>query len=141
MEQNIARETLKKYLPDYVLSVTSKSKGANMYVCPLCNSGNGKNGSGAFSIKGERWTCFSCGESGDIFDLIGKVENITDYNQQLKRASDLFGISLDTYTHTHTDIHTKAYTQTPTNEETNLKDFFLQAHKEIEKTDYPQKEG
>ena len=91
MEQNIARETLKKYLTEYVQSVTRKSKGANMYVCPLCNSGAGKNGTGAFSIKdGIRWTCFSCGEAGDIFDLIGKVENITDYTQQLKKASELF---------------------------------------------------
>lgn len=143
MEQNIARETLKKYLPDYVLSVTSKSKGANMYVCPLCDSGKGKNGSGAFSIKDDKWHCFSCGASGDIFDLIGKIENITDYTQQLKRASELFGINLETYTHTHThtEIHTRANTQTPTNEETNQKDFFLQAHKDIEKTDYPQRRG
>ena len=141
MEQNIARETLKNYLPEYVASVTRKSKGANMYVCPLCNSGSGKNGTGAFSIKdGTRWTCFSCGEAGDIFDLIGKVEGITEYNQQLKRASELFNINLETYTYTHTHTHTTA-TQTPTKEETDLTTFFLQAHKDVSKTNYPQTRG
>ena len=41
-----------------------RSKGANMYVCPECKSGTGKNQSGAFSIthKGSKYihTCFAC---------------------------------------------------------------------------------
>lgn len=142
MNRNITRENLKERLTEYVEKITRKSKGENKYVCPLCNSGNGKNGTGAFSIKdGTRWTCFSCGETGDIFDLIGKIENITDYTLQLQRASDLFNINLDAYTHTHTDIHTKTHTPTPTKEETDLKAFFLKAHEDIIKTDYPQKRG
>lgn len=131
MDYNRAREELKPKLKDYVESITSKSKGANMYVCPLCGSGQGHNHTGAFSIDKSnptRWKCFSCGEGGDIFDLIGAVENITDPLQQLIRAGELYGIEITgkstpeedfrevaqkqpkneryTYMNTHTDIYT-----------------------------------
>lgn len=143
MERQEAREQLKEQLKPYVESITRKSKGANMYVCPLCGSGTGSHSTGAFSIKGTSWKCFSCNESGDIFDLIGKHEGITDYSEQLKRAGELFGVSIDIYRataqedfreyqnppkneqYTHNNIHTTDYTQ-----------FFLQANRDIEKTSY-----
>ena len=144
MNRQEAREQLKGQLRTYVESITRKSKGANMYVCPLCGSGTGKHSTGAFSIKdGTSWKCFSCNEGGDIFDLIGKYECIADHNEQLKRAGELFGITIDSYKataqedfreyqnqpkteqYTHKSIHTTDYTQ-----------FFLQANKDIEKTNY-----
>lgn len=143
MDRQEAREQLKEQLKPYVESITHKSKGANMYVCPLCGSGTGSHSTGAFSIKGISWKCFSCNEGGDIFDLIGKHEGITDYSEQLKRAGELFGISIDSYRataqedfreyqnqpkseqYTHNNIHTTDYTQ-----------FFLQANRDIEKTSY-----
>lgn len=144
MDRQEAREKLKGQLRAYVESITKKSKGANMYVCPLCGSGTGSHSTGAFSIKdGTSWKCFSCNEGGDIFDLIGKYEGIADHSEQLKRAGELFGISIDPYRataqedfreyqnytkneqYTHSSIHTTDYTQ-----------FFLQANKDIEKTSY-----
>ena len=144
MDRQEAREQLKGQLRAYVESITKKSKGANMYVCPLCGSGTGSHSTGAFSIKdGTSWKCFSCNEGGDIFDLIGKYEGITDHSEQLKRAGELFGISINPYRataqedfreyqnytkneqYTHNNIHTTDYTQ-----------FFLQANRDIEKTSY-----
>lgn len=144
MDRQEAREQLKGQLRAYVESITRKSKGANMYVCPLCGSGTGSHSTGAFSIKdGTSWKCFSCNEGGDIFDLIGKYEGITDHSEQLKRAGELFGISINPYRataqedfreyqnppkneqYTHNNIHTTDYTQ-----------FFLQANRDIEKTSY-----
>lgn len=145
MDRKEARDQLKGNLKAYVETITQKSKGANMYVCPLCKSGTGSHSTGAFSItrEGTSWKCFSCNEGGDIFDLIGKVENISDHSKQLKRAGELFGITIDSYRataqedfkmyqkqakseqYTHNSIHTTDYTQ-----------FFLQANKDIEKTNY-----
>lgn len=145
MDRQEARDQLKGNLKAYVETITKKSKGANMYVCPLCGSGTGSHSTGAFSItkEGTSWKCFSCNEGGDIFDLIGKVENISDHSEQLKRAGELFGITIDSYRataqedfkmyqkqakseqYTHNSIHTTDYTQ-----------FFLQANKDIEKTNY-----
>ncbi len=144
MDRQEAREQLKGQLRAYVESITSKSKGANMYVCPLCGSGTGSHSTGAFSIKdGTSWKCFSCNKGGDIFDLIGEYEGIADHSEQLKRAGELFGITIDSYRataqedfreyqnqpkneqYTHSNIHTTDYTQ-----------FFLQANRDIVKTSY-----
>lgn len=137
MDKHEEREELKKHLKNYVESITSKSKGANMYVCPLCGSGTGKQKTGAFSIAkdGKSWKCFSCNSGGDIFDLIGEHEQIPDYSERLKRAVELYGSTIQEdfkqyqnkpkNEHTYSNIHTADYTQ-----------FFLQANKDIEKTDY-----
>ena len=158
MERQDAREQLKGYLRNYVESVTQKSKGANLYVCPLCGSGTGKSGTGAFSIKnGTSWKCFSCNAGGDIFDLYGAINGTTDYNEQLRGLSEMYGIQVASYRataqedfspeyqnqpknerYTQGDIHTTAYTQPA---ETDFKDFFLQAHSHIKETDYPQRRG
>ena len=143
MERQEAREQLKEQLKPYVESITRKSKGANMYVCPLCGSGTGSHSTGAFSIKGTSWKCFSCNEGGDIFDLIGKHEGITDYSEQLKRAGELFGVSIDIYRATAQEDF-REYQNPPKNEQytqnnihtTDYTQFFLQANRDIEKTSY-----
>lgn len=134
----ITKREIKERLRDYVESIARKSKGKNMYVCPLCGSGTGRHKTGAFSIdKGDptRWKCFSCGEGGDIFDLIGKYEHI-DEKESFKRAMELYGGSAAEYQNpaiieqpTHNSIHTSAgihdYTQ-----------FYIQANKNLDKTSY-----
>lgn len=92
MERSIDKEQYKSRLREYVEMVTTKSKG-EQYNCPICNSGTGKHKTGAFSITpdGERWKCFACDKGGDIFNLIGLLENKPDFNDQLARAEELFG--------------------------------------------------
>ena len=97
MERDLQRDELKKFLPDYVNRITrpDPKAGKGKYVCPLCRSGDhGAGSTGAFSIKadGTTWRCFSCGRGGDLFDLIGLYENLTDYNDQFDRAAELFGM-------------------------------------------------
>lgn len=66
----------KPYLKDYVNSITTISpKNKSNYICPICGSGKGENGTGAFSLKGNLWHCFSCNEGGDIFDLYARLNN------------------------------------------------------------------
>ena len=86
------KDDLKARLKQYVESITEPSKGVNMYVCPLCGSGTGPNHTGAFSIEpaGQKWKCFSCGEGGDLFDLIGFHENIAGPGEQYRRACEIF---------------------------------------------------
>ena len=138
------REQLKGKLRNYVDSITSKSKGASMYVCPLCGSGTGHNKTGAFSIQGDtKWKCFSCNKGGDIFDLIGEVENMTDHTEQLKRARELYGTT-DVYRSPaqqkfkiEYQRHTQSsYTATQHMEGEDHTLFFLEANKNIKKTDY-----
>lgn len=161
MERQDAREQLKGYLRNYVESVTQKSKGANLYVCPLCGSGTGKSGTGAFSIKnGTSWKCFSCNAGGDIFDLYGAINGTTDHNEQLRGLSEMYGIQVASYRstaqedfspeyqnhakseqYTHNSIHTSVYTQADPPQQTDYTDFFLQAHKAVDQTDYWKRRG
>lgn len=106
MLRDQAKEELKNRLTDYVQSITKPSTGENMYICPLCDSGNGKNRTGAFSIcdNGRKWRCFSCGNGGDLFELIGQIEHISDFKNQLDRAAEIFQITLD-----NNNEHKKGY--------------------------------
>lgn len=72
-------ERLKTFLIDYIQEVTQKSKGKDQYVCPFCNSGTGRNATGAFTYYSDTRTykCFSCGEHGDIFTLHAKLNNLS----------------------------------------------------------------
>ena len=76
---NDNKETLKKFLLDYIEEITTKSKGRNQYICPLCNSGTGENGTGAFTFNPEwnNFHCFACGKSGDIFTLYAEMNNLS----------------------------------------------------------------
>lgn len=97
MTRDQAKEELKNRLTEYVQSITKPSGGTNMYVCPLCGSGTGKNRTGAFSVygNGQKWKCFSCGSGGDLFELIGQVEHISVFKNRMDRAAEIFHISLD----------------------------------------------
>lgn len=133
-------EELKPYLRHYVESITEKSKGG-MYVCPLCKSGTGAHGTGAFSIDRNdptRWKCFSCDRSGDIYDLIGEYENITDRAEQFRRASELYGRNQN---QPKTERHTHTHTHTHTEEPTSLEPYFNECQKRLGETDYHTKRG
>lgn len=100
MQRTEATQYIKDtYLQSYVQTITEKAPQGN-YICPLCGSGTGRNHSGAFSIMPDKtsWKCFACDKGGDIFDLIGEYEQISDFNGRLKRAAELFNVSIDSYT-------------------------------------------
>lgn len=91
-------QALKKHLLEYVESITEKR--GSMYVCPICNSGNGRRKTAAFSVFGannEKWQCKSgnCTEAGqrggDIYDLIGIIEHIPDVASRAERVRQMFG--------------------------------------------------
>ena len=97
MDRETARENIRARLKEFAEWATLKSSraGSNMYICPICGSGSGSHGTGAFSITGNKWKCFSCGKGGDIFDLIGELHHTADYNEQLQLAAAVFNITID----------------------------------------------
>lgn len=90
------KEAVKRNLEDYVRRITKPGKNKGFYICPFCGSGTGKNQTGAFRLSRENthFHCFSCGRQGDIFDLIGWQEGISDKGEVFRRAEALFpGVS------------------------------------------------
>ncbi|MGT2735554.1 DnaB-like helicase C-terminal domain-containing protein [Streptococcus orisratti] len=140
---------IKNQLTNYVKGLTEHSIKGNRkgYICPLCGSGTGRNKTGALSIDkdGLRWKCFSCGRGGDIFDLIGFVEGIDNFSDQLNRASEIFNIPLGNYsqydfTNHHNDLN-KKYKTISEKEGQDFIDFYKEAHAHINETDYAHKRG
>lgn len=116
-------EEIKPNLPAYVQEITTKSKGKNQFVCPLCNSGAGANRTGAFTIYPETnsFHCFSCGANGDIFDLYAGVNHV-DNAAAIRELSAKYGF-------------TKAVSTSPAPEK-NYTKFFAYAESQINQTDY-----
>lgn len=70
----------------------AKKKG---WICPICKNGSGKDGDGiVVNPKSGGYKCFKCGFSGGIFDLIGVTYGLTEFRDQLKKASEIYGIDI-----------------------------------------------
>ena len=93
-------DQIKNRLEEYVESILHHSVKGNRhaYICPLCDSGTGANQTGAFTINKHdptQWKCFACNESGDIFDLIGHLEQIPDFRGRLIKAGEILDMDLN----------------------------------------------
>ena len=135
MNREQAKENIQSRAAEYLKPDKSK-KG---YICPLCGSGSGKNGTGITTKDKIHYTCWAgCFTNADIIDIIGQQYGLTDYNSQLKKAAEIFNISFE---NDYTRTAAPAEKRTEPEEKTDLTNFFLKAYKDINKTDYPQKRG
>lgn len=63
------------------------------YVCPICGSGTGSNGTGITTRDGVHFTCWAgCFRNSDILDIIGLQYGLTSYNDKLERACTEYGL-------------------------------------------------
>ena len=109
-KMNENTERLKPFLLNYIQEITTKSKGLNQYICPLCSSGTGRNRTGAFTYYPDKhsYKCFACGEYGDIFSLYAKMNNLSltnDFVQIIKDLESKYNI-VSTYS---TSYSTRSY--------------------------------
>ena len=90
-EAFITTGALSAYADDHL-----EKRGLNTYVCPFCGSGNGRNRSAAFTVsaKDGRFKCFSCGEGGDVLDLVKKCQGIDGYVEQIEAVAEFAHIPL-----------------------------------------------
>lgn len=95
MTEKQAIEQAKTLLKDFAKEYLTKTDPQGRHVCPFCGSGTHENKTSAFSIKGNTWRCFSCGEHGDIFDLAKKITGITDTQQAFSWVYDHYKIKVD----------------------------------------------
>ena len=139
MTRNEAREYIVSHSTD-VLQRDGRGKG---WICPICGSGSGKKGKGTgidSKDGGRHFTCWTgCYKNADIIDIIGLQQGLTDYNSKLEAAAAEFGITIDGIAERPIIITPSQ----PAQEEpqTDYSDFFLQARKNMGKTDYAQRRG
>ena len=67
--------------------------------CPFCDSGHGKNGTGAVKYFPDTntWYCYGCKKGGDVISLYQKTVGCT-FNEAITALSDQIGITIDSYT-------------------------------------------
>lgn len=154
MNKFLNKYELQQELERYLNTITSKSKG-KQYVCPICGSGKGVHKTGALSVKVDkngvpRATCFACHElyNSDIFETVGKVENISSFPEQYAKVAEMFGyktVNSSVYNSVNKSGYKSAPEMSSTSspvkekEESNPEDFgkFLRvAHENVNETDY-----
>ena len=113
-------DEMKAHLPNYAEDMLTKSKGKDKYVCPFCDSGTLKNKTGALTIYPTNFYCFSCGKSGDIFDLVAEVEHIAK-NKVIQYTAKKYNIYAD-YTENENSVDYTA--------------FFRECNKHLQDTEY-----
>lgn len=90
-------ELNKTYLLAFIKEITKPSKTKNQFICPFCNSGANKNGTGAFTYypNTNKCHCFSCGKDADLYDLIGFKYGLDSFKEQINKAQELFNCEID----------------------------------------------
>ena len=80
----------------YANDVLERVGNSNKLVCPACGCGTHANKTSSFSIKGNRFKCFSCPAGGDILDLAALVNHLDSDDKlgQLKALEEYSHIPL-----------------------------------------------
>ena len=92
------KEELKTYLKEHCDTVLEQGQGRyrDFYICPFCHSGAKANRTPAFHLfkddKGEltKYKCSACGEYGDIFTLVMKLESV-EFTEALRMIQEKYG--------------------------------------------------
>lgn len=72
------------------------AKNRRSYICPFCGNGSGKDGDGITHTRGKKAVyCFKCRQSYDNFALIGEQFGLTSFQDQYKKACELYGLDGD----------------------------------------------
>lgn len=128
----------KPFLKDYCEQHLEKKGGK--FICPICKSGTGKNGTSAFSITkdGLKWHCYSGNhpddqKGGDIFDLCMFIENCNRSESFLKVQEFCTGKP--------GPRRFSPPSQSEVKGRVDYWDFFIAAAKRIQQTDYMTKRG
>ena len=134
-------EKLKPFLLDYVEEITAKSinGGKDQYICPLCHSGTGSHHSGAFTVYPDTnsYHCFACGANGDIFNLYGEINHISDFKTIVDELSAKYNI----LSYQPVTPNKKISKPAEPKQEKDYTNFFSVAEQHLNQTDYLTKRG
>ena len=78
------------------------------YYWGICPFHNDKNPSMSVDEKRQTYTCWSCHNSGNVFNFIENIENIS-FREALKRLGDRVGIALEGYSSSYNTKYNKYY--------------------------------
>lgn len=124
------------------------------YICPVCGSGSGANGTGITTRYGKYFKCWrGCFDKADVFDLIGMKYGLTNFNDKLRKACELSGINYDSLEADPLDMRNTITSYTPhhisqavnrevsSQNQTDYMAFYKECAKNLDKCDYFERRG
>ena len=86
-------QEVKRFSDEILDAMTERDRTGKGYVCPVCGSGSGKNGTGLVPVKNRPgyYHCFNngCNFHGDILELVGQAYHLQDAVEQVRKAGEL----------------------------------------------------
>lgn len=136
----MTREQARKFIVSRGAVCLQLDKSKKGYICPICKSGSGSNGTGITTKDKIHFTCWrGCFTNADIIDIVGLKYGLTSYNDKLFKAAEIFKITIEKnnigYNKKNSSEVLKECSK-KIEEETDYTDFFLQANSNIKKTAY-----
>ena len=140
----MTRDEARDYMHEHGTEIFERDKSGKGWICPICESGSGPHGTGITSKDGVHFTCWAgCFTNCDVIDIIGQIENITEYPAKLEAAARRFGITIDgnkrptpiARKRTGEDM-TKAKEEGAAMTADDVQLFLLEAERHLEETDY-----
>ena len=138
-----ARAYIREHAEDYLTRDGSK-KG---FICPICGSGSGNNGTGITTKDHIHFTCWAggCFKNADIIDIIGLKYNCIDDAEKFKRAYEEFRIDVGTEAPKPKKASQSNYASNPIEkskeEGKDYTNFFNFAHSNYKNTSYLKDRG
>ena len=136
----MTREETQEYIREHAREYFSRDKSGKGYICPICGSGGGHKGTGITENPESRghFTCWAgCFKNADIFEIIGKKENITDFSEIYKRACQIFGVTAESDKFSPYRHESKTATTTlACSGGEEFREFYEEASKHLEETKY-----
>lgn len=134
----------------------SRDKSGKGFICPICGSGSGKNGTGITTKDRVHFTCWAgCFKNSDVIDIIGKKYGLEDFQDKLKKAAEIFNIDtpegdiiINKKNKTKESKGNRSFSLKADKDQDSAKSmpvnskfspcasFFLEANKNLNKTDY-----
>ena len=87
------RLTMTEVVQSYIPVVTRS--GRNWAKCPFHGNGNERTPSFAINDRNGFYHCFGCGESGDMFTFVEKMDHVT-FNEAVEILANKAGVELET---------------------------------------------
>lgn len=134
--------------PELFLQADKRNKG---YVCPICGSGNGKNGTGITSKDGKHFTCWSgnCFTNASVTDILALKAGVADtstanFRQVVETVAKEAGIPLNSYSLTGKSQSVPQ--ELPTKQESEMSkpiptEYVKHCRENLSQTDYFAKRG
>ena len=136
----MTREETQDYIRERAKDYFTRDKSGKGYICPICGSGSGRKGTGITENpkRPGHFTCWAgCFSNADIFEIVGKKENLTDFNEIFNRACEIFRVYPDSGNSFSDRQKPKAKAATlPNTSNANFREFYKEARKHLEETEY-----